>query len=92
MYAARFVKFITAIERIVVTNEDDRTETVRKRSAALCWESNSERKMYQLSERIGELYALRSNLVHGDISPLTKESQLNYTNAKRWRDAFFCVG
>jgi hypothetical protein len=67
--AARFVKFITAIERIVVTNEDDRTETVKRRGAALCWEPNSERKVYQLSERIGELYALRSKLVHGDISP-----------------------
>jgi hypothetical protein len=67
--AARFVKFITAIERIVITNEDDRTETVKKRAAALCWEPDSERKLYQLSERIGELYALRSKLVHGDISP-----------------------
>jgi hypothetical protein len=67
--AARFVKFITAIERMVVTNEDDRTETVKKRGAALCWEPNSERKVYQLSENIGKLYTLRSNLVHGDISP-----------------------
>jgi hypothetical protein len=67
--AARFVKFITAIERIVVTHEDDRTETVKKRAAALWWEPNNERKVYQWSECIGGLYALRSNLVHGDISP-----------------------
>jgi hypothetical protein len=66
--AARVVKYITAIERMVVTGEDTVVKTVTNRCAALCWEAD-DRDFNWWQNEIGRLYPLRAGLLHGSITP-----------------------
>ncbi|MBP0629981.1 HEPN domain-containing protein [Cupriavidus sp. AcVe19-1a] len=66
--ATRTVKFVTAIERMVMTEErDDITSVVAERVAALCFDAEKSREAWR--EKAKEAYNLRSRLVHGSISP-----------------------
>lgn len=66
--AAKVVKYVTAIERMLMTDEkDDITTLVSERLAALCCRSAGNRE--QLRDEARRLYSLRSKLVHGSLSP-----------------------
>lgn len=67
--AAQVIKYVTSIEQMVLTGEQDVSKTVKSRAAALCWEPGGDRHLHQWSDNIGTLYTLRSDLVHGLISP-----------------------
>jgi hypothetical protein len=71
--AAKVVKYTTALERIVMTNErDDITSLMSQRVAAICCENPNE--SFESWQRDAQrLYALRSKLVHGSLSPHAKE-------------------
>ncbi|MEA1015337.1 HEPN domain-containing protein [Sphingosinicella sp. LY1275] len=66
--AAKVVKYVTAIERMLMTDEkDDITTLVSERLAALCCRGAESRE--QLRDEARRLYSLRSKLVHGSLSP-----------------------
>jgi hypothetical protein len=67
--AAKVVKYATALERMLMTDEqDDITGLMSQRVAALCCEDPNESfTNWQADAR--KLYSLRSKLVHGSLSP-----------------------
>lgn len=68
--AAKVVKFITALERMVMTAEkDDITSIVAERTAALCYERAKPAKFNEWRSEVSKVYDLRSRLVHGALSP-----------------------
>lgn len=70
--ATRTVKFVTALERMLMTEErDDITSLVSERVAALCFDLNTTRAEW--TEKAKAAYDLRSRLVHGSISPRAPE-------------------
>jgi hypothetical protein len=70
--ATRTVKFVTALERMLMTEErDDITSIVSERVAALCFDLNTTRAEW--TEKAKAAYDLRSRLVHGSISPRAQE-------------------
>ncbi|HMG47282.1 MAG TPA: hypothetical protein VK614_07460 [Allosphingosinicella sp.] len=67
--AAKVVKYATALERMVMTDEqDDITSLMSGRIAAICCE-NPDDSFDSWQRDAQRLYALRSRLVHGSISP-----------------------
>lgn len=67
--ASKVVKFITAIERLLVTEKDnDLAETIANRGAGLMDRPN-ERNFENLRTRLKKVYHLRSRIVHGTYSP-----------------------
>jgi len=72
--AAKVVKYVTALERMLMTNEgDDIAKLVSERCAAFCLTSDEPITLEQWRAEALGLYELRSRLVHGDMSPLSKE-------------------
>ncbi len=72
--AAKVVKYVTALERMLMTDErDDIAKLVSERCAAFCltWDEHITLERWR-ADALG-LYDLRSRLVHGDMSPLSKE-------------------
>ena len=68
--STRIVKFVTALERLLMTEEhDDITSLVSERLAALCFDPDTPGDRERWRERTRRAYALRSRLVHGSISP-----------------------
>jgi hypothetical protein len=70
--ASKLVKYVTAIERILVTEHDDRdkiTERLSERGAAMNHEPGRD-DLALLQKRFKDIYDLRSRLVHGSRSPL----------------------
>jgi hypothetical protein len=66
--AAKVVKYVTAIERMLMTDEkDDITTLVAERLAAFCCSDESTRD--RLRQEARRAYGLRSKLVHGSLSP-----------------------
>jgi hypothetical protein len=67
--ATRIVKYVTAIERMVMTDEmGDVAKSVSERVAALCcYPDASDRNKWRRDA--SEIYDLRSRLVHGSTSP-----------------------
>jgi hypothetical protein len=66
--ATRTVKYVTAIERLLMTDEhDDVTSIVAERLAVLCFNVDNPRDAWK--KKTKEVYNLRSRLVHGSISP-----------------------
>lgn len=67
--ATQVVKFVTALERMVMTDEkDDIAKTVAERVAALCCDPRAtDRQKWR--DDIYKVYDLRSRLVHGSLSP-----------------------
>jgi len=65
--AAKIVKFVTALERMVMTDErEDIANTISTRIAALCAGVGEHQKWV---DDVREVYDLRSKLVHGSMSP-----------------------
>jgi hypothetical protein len=72
--AARIVKYVTVIERMLMTEEhDDISKVVSERCAAFCSISKEPLGLARWKEDVLTLYNLRSRLVHGDMSPLSGE-------------------
>lgn len=70
--STKIVKFVTALERMVMTEEhDDISRTVSERVAYFCADELEGFDIWK--ERTKHIYNLRSRLVHGSISPRTSE-------------------
>lgn len=66
--AARIIKYVTAIERILIaTPQEDIAETIARRGAAFGRRGNE--KLALLRKQIKRVYGLRSELTHGSRSP-----------------------
>ena len=69
--ASRVVKYVTAIERILTTKKaKDLTQAIATRGSALTF-APSEENLQDLADRFRSIYGLRSDLVHGSLSPLS---------------------
>lgn len=72
--AARVVKYVTALERMLMTDEaDDITRFVSERVAAVCFEMPSRESFERWRLKTQRAYALRSKLVHGSLSPTSPD-------------------
>jgi hypothetical protein len=72
--AARVVKYVTALERMLMTDEAaDITRLVSERVAAVCFEMPSRESFEEWRSSTQRAYALRSKLVHGSLSPTSPE-------------------
>jgi len=69
--AARVVKYMTAIERMLMTEgaNKDIASTIADRVAAFCCEAGSRASHDQWRADAQRAYSLRSKLVHGSLSP-----------------------
>lgn len=68
--ASRIVKYVTTIERILTTKKaKDLTQTIASRGSALTF-APGEENLQDLADRFSSIYGVRSELVHGSISPL----------------------
>lgn len=69
--AARVVKYITALERMLMTEgrNEEIAATIAERVAALCCERGSVASYTQWHADAHTAYSLRSRLVHGSLSP-----------------------
>ncbi|KLE31922.1 hypothetical protein AAW01_10770 [Aurantiacibacter gangjinensis] len=69
---SKIVKFITAIERLVVAGKsDDISETVATRVADLTIESDDVADWERKKACVKKAYGVRSDLVHGSVSPFS---------------------
>lgn len=81
-YATKTVKYVTALERLLMTDEkDDISLLVSQRVAALCFSSEVRRDEWVSKAR--DAYDLRSRLVHGSISPASQDLEEGAMNAAR---------
>lgn len=72
--STRIVKCVTALERMLMTEEhDDITRLVSARVAALCFDAGDAESHETWRQRAAKAYDLRSKLVHGSLSPLAPE-------------------
>lgn len=68
--ATRVVKYVTALERMVMTDEmDDIARVVSERVAALCCDRADASDRQKWRDDARRIYGLRSRLVHGSMSP-----------------------
>lgn len=81
-YATKTVKYVTALERLLMTDEkDDICLLVSQRVAALCFSAEVRRDEWV--SRAKDAYDLRSRLVHGSISPASLDLEEGAMNAAR---------
>lgn len=67
--AAKIVKYVTALERMLMTDERDNiTDLVSRRAAAFCSDPRKDGDFAEWQSKAQRAYALRSKLVHGSIS------------------------
>lgn len=67
--AAKVVKYVTALERLVMTDEkDDIAGIVSERIAALCLHEPTEAAREEWRRNVKRAYDIRSKIVHGSIS------------------------
>lgn len=70
---SKVVKFITAVERLVVAGKtEELTNTVSIRVADLTLESDGAETWEQRRSEVVRAYSLRSDLVHGSVSPFAE--------------------
>ena len=70
--STRVVKYVTALERMVMTEEhDDISRLVSDRVSAFCFDKPEDREEWRA--KVKKTYDLRSKLVHGSISPRSDE-------------------
>lgn len=78
--ATRIIKYATAMERLIMTGErDDITSTLSERIAALCVTDEISRDERRAMAR--RVYGVRSDLVHGGVSPTAKNLYLEVQEA-----------
>lgn len=71
--STRIIKFVFALERLVLSGEAySLTEHVSSRVAALCIALDPAKSFDDLQSEFKRLYDVRSKLVHGEISPLDR--------------------
>jgi hypothetical protein len=72
--AARVVKYVTTLERLLMTQEhDDIAKIVSDRASAFCLVGDDARTLQDWRDDATLAYELRSRLVHGDISPTSAD-------------------
>lgn len=70
---AKAVKYVTALERMVMTDEkDDIASLVSSRVAALCLDEPTVRCRDRWQDEVRRAYEVRSRLVHGSVSPTSE--------------------
>lgn len=68
--AAKVVKYVTALERMFMTDEKDNiTDTVSERVAAFCFNPHVDNDFDVWKAKTQRVYNIRSKLVHGSMSP-----------------------
>jgi len=78
--ATKTVKYVTSLERLLMTDErDDIAALVSQRVAALCFSPEVSREEW--FNRSKAAYDLRSRLVHGSISPASLDLDAGAANA-----------
>jgi hypothetical protein len=76
--AARIVKAVNALERLVMTDEREGiSELLSQRAAAVCHDSANDTLFDDIAAKLKDAYDLRSNLVHGSLSPFAPEVKDN---------------
>jgi hypothetical protein len=76
-FSTATVKYATAIERILMTQEkDDIAKTVSERVAMMCCDLNVKDSRDEWRRKTLLAYDIRSKLVHGAVSPLAQEARL----------------
>lgn len=86
--AAKVVKYVTALERILMTDEKaDITTTVSSRAAAFCYAIPSKSSLNAWKSEAQRAYAIRSKLVHGSMSPEADEVHEGIRLAAKVSDA-----
>ncbi|WP_312814218.1 HEPN domain-containing protein [Brevundimonas sp.] len=84
--STRVVKYVTALERILMTEErDDISSTISTRLAAFCYKTENDH--VEWVKRTQAVYNLRSRLVHGSISPSSPEVRLGVGEAAKVSEA-----
>jgi len=84
--STQVVKYVTALERILMTEErDDISFTISARLAAFCYKN--ENNHVEWVKRTRAVYNLRSRLVHGSISPSSPEVRLGVGEAAKVSEA-----
>lgn len=71
--ASRVIKAMTALERLVVTREENIAATLSARGAALAFDPEKDKSLADLKAQLSKCYDLRSRLVHGSLSPFDPE-------------------
>ena len=72
--AARIVKAVTALEHLLITNKKERKRsTIVNRGAALAIRVDDSADVAEWKGRLKRAYKLRSDLVHGSLSPFDAE-------------------
>lgn len=80
--ATKIVKYVTSLERLLMTDErDDISSLVSQRVAALCFTPEVRRDEWLSKAKAA--YDLRSRLVHGSISPASLDLDEGALNAGR---------
>jgi hypothetical protein len=73
-YAAGVVKASNALEHLLATGERHGiTKRLSERAAALCFDPERDENFAEVVEKFVKLYSLRSDLVHGSLSPFDPE-------------------
>lgn len=68
--AAKVIKYVTALERMLMTDEkDDITDIVSRRVAAFCFDPAVPSDFERWQRNAQRAYTLRSKLAHGSMSP-----------------------
>jgi hypothetical protein len=76
--AARIVKAVNALERLVMTGEREGiSELLSQRAAAVCHDPEHDKFFDDIAAKLKDAYDLRSKLVHGSLSPFAPEVKDN---------------
>ena len=88
---SKLLKYITAIERMTVTNDVHVKFQVANRAGALCYILKGG-SFEEWKKNIGKLYDKRSSIVHGRHSPLDRELSKHVIEAERIANATLLQG
>jgi hypothetical protein len=73
--AARIVKASNALEHLLTIGQRSHgiTKRLKERAAAVCYDPGGAETFHELAALFGRAYSLRSDLVHGSLSPFDPE-------------------
>lgn len=88
--ATRLIKFITAIEHLLLTKEREGvTRILKQRVAALTYNFGSLESRLAVEAEFGRLYDLRSRYVHGSLAPWDERAGLQLLAAAQMAEDVF---